>query len=160
MEDREWHTEVKEIFDLKKAYFAYKKGEELGSEFSANRRLAILMDYEVEIPQDEVDEFIQKNAFKLNDKNYFKSADFYDYLVQGYLSGSASFTQNDDLYANMLQMEFFLIQLITFRSFGMDGAYLSMIDPALKHLQKTICKMFHRQDQVRQVFTCLFIIKN
>lgn len=93
----EWHTEVKEIFDLKKAYFAYKKGEELGSEFSANRRLAILMDYEVEIPQDEVDEFIQKNAFKLNDKNYFKSADFYDYLVQGYLSGSASFTQNDDL---------------------------------------------------------------
>lgn len=93
----EWHTEVKEIFDLKKAYFAYKKGEELGSEFSANRRLAILMDYEVEIPQDEVDEFIQKNAFKLNDKNYFKSADFYDYLVQGYLSGSASFAQNDDL---------------------------------------------------------------
>lgn len=92
-----WFAETEEIYDLDKAYQSFKRGEELGSSYSSGMRLAILLDHKINVSKDEFDTVIEKNLFKLNNPKYFRNADFHDHVVQGYLSGSASYTKDDDL---------------------------------------------------------------
>ncbi|MDC1401333.1 hypothetical protein N8349_02715, partial [Gammaproteobacteria bacterium] len=93
----EWYTETQEILDLNKAYSTFRKGDELGSDYSAIRRVGMLMDHKIDVSKEEVDTVIEKNILKFNDPSYFQSANFYDHVVLGYASGYASYTEDDDL---------------------------------------------------------------